>query len=98
MEPKTSIDDLATMVQKGFVTAAEENGRRFDGIEKRLDGIDGRLDGIDGRLDRMDARLGRLETDVNELRKEIVYRQEFEDALARIKYMERKLGIESGVE
>jgi len=84
MGEKITIEDLAGMVQKGFTAAAEENGRRFGGIEKRLDSVD--------------ARLGRLETDVHELRGEIVYRHEFEDALARIKYLERKLGIESGVE
>ena len=38
-----------------------------------------------------------MEADIHELRGEIVYRHEFEDALARIKYLEKKLGIESGV-
>jgi hypothetical protein len=28
---------------------------------------------------------------------EIVYRHEFDDALGRIKYLEKKLGIESGI-
>ena len=49
------------------------------------------------RLDHLDARVGRMEADIHELRGEIVYHHEFEDALARIKYLEKKLGIESGV-
>ncbi|MFQ5801425.1 MAG: hypothetical protein ACE5JQ_00845 [Candidatus Methylomirabilales bacterium] len=81
-EKETTIDDLAVMVKKGF-----------DGVDKKLDEF---KSDVDERLDHIDARLGRLETDVNELRGEIVYRQEFEDALGRIKYIEGKLGIESG--
>lgn len=105
MEQKITIDELAAMVQRGFKEAADENGRNFERIEKqfggmdaRFDGIDARFDNMDARFDNMDARLGRLEADVSGLRVEIVYRHEFEDALARIKYLERKLGIESGVE
>ncbi len=41
--------------------------------------------------------MGRIEADIHELRDEVVHRQEFDDALGRIKYLERKLGIESGV-
>jgi predicted DNA-binding protein len=49
------------------------------------------------RLDHLDARVGRMEADIHELRGEIVYRHAFEDALSRITYLEKKLGIESGV-
>ena len=52
---------------------------------------------IEERLDHVDARLGRIEADIHELREEVVYRHEFEDTLARTKYLEKKLGIESGV-
>lgn len=50
------------------------------------------------RFDHLDARVGRIEADIHELQEGVVYRHEFEDALGRIKYIERKLGIESGVE
>jgi hypothetical protein len=49
------------------------------------------------RLDHLDARVGRIEADVHGLRDEMIHRQEFQDALDRIKYIEKKLGIESGV-
>ncbi len=47
---ETTIDDLAVMVQKGFI-----------GVDTRFDGIDVRLDGIDVRLDKMDTRLDHIE-------------------------------------
>jgi hypothetical protein len=56
-----------------------------------------RFEKVDARLDHLDARVGRIEADIHELRGEIVYRHEFEDVLGRVKYIEKKLGIESGV-
>jgi len=55
------------------------------------------VDGIDSRLDNLNARVGRIEADVHALRDEMVHRREFEDVLDRVKYIEKKLGIESGV-
>ena len=49
------------------------------------------------RLDHLDARVGRIEADVHALRDETGHRREFEDVLDRVKYIEKKLGIESGV-
>jgi hypothetical protein len=49
------------------------------------------------RSSELDARVGRIEADVHTLRDEMVHRQEFQDILDRVKYIERKLGIESGV-
>jgi hypothetical protein len=63
----------------------------------RLDGIDLRLEGIDARLDHLDARVGRIEADVHALRDEMVHRREFEDVLDRVTYIDKTLGIESGV-
>jgi hypothetical protein len=89
MEPNgTTIEDLARMINEGFKsTASKEDIKR----------VKDRLNGVEGRLDNLDARVGRIEADIHELRGEIVYRHEFDDALARIKYLEKKLGIESGV-
>lgn len=78
--------------------------RRFDTVEGRLGTVEGRLDTVEGRLgvlaekfDIMDARLGRIQADVSDLREEVVYRHEFDDVRDRVKYIERKLAIESGV-
>jgi hypothetical protein len=55
------------------------------------------IQGVNVRLDNLDARVGRIEADVHALRDEVVRRREFEDVLDRVKYIEKKLGIESGV-
>jgi hypothetical protein len=88
----TTINDLARMINEGFKSTASKED--LNALEGRLTT---RMDGIDTRLDHLDARVGRIEADIHELRGEIVYRHEFEDVLARVKYLEKKLGIESGV-
>ncbi len=93
-----TIEDLAGMVQRGFSTINTEMGERFEAVDKHFTAVDKQLVGMNTRLDHMDARLGRIEADVSELRGEIVHRQEFEDALARIKYLEKKLDIKSGAD
>ena len=97
---KTTIDDLAVMVKKGFdqTTDKESVNKRFDEIDKRFDGVDKRFIGVEQRLDHMNARLGSVEVerDVAEIRKHFVYRDEFEDAPACLRLVEKKLGIHSG--
>ena len=75
-----TIETLAEMINEGFKTTASKED----------------IKEVTTRLDHLDARVGRIEADIHELRGEIVYRHEFEDALSRIKYLEKKLGIESG--
>jgi hypothetical protein len=88
----TTIEELARMINEGFNNTATKEDVK--GLEQRMNR---RFEQIDSRLDNLDARVGRIEADIHELRGEIVYRHEFEDALVRIKYLEKKLGIESGV-
>jgi tetrahydromethanopterin S-methyltransferase subunit G len=88
----TTIEDLARMINEGFKTmATKEDIRAFEGR------VNTRFDSVESRLDHLDARVGRIEADVHGLRDEMVHKQEFQDALDRIKYIEKKLGIESGV-
>lgn len=94
-EQQITIDELAVMIQKGFESTASKTD--IERLEKRMDKFDERMDSFEGRLNYSDARLGRIEADISEMRGELVYRHEFEDVLGRIKYLERKLGIESGV-
>ncbi len=87
-----TIEDLAILIQTTMASKEDIQEVRDD-----INTIHTRLDGIDSRLDHRDARVGRIEADIHELRDEVVHRHEFDDALARIKYLEKKLGIESGV-
>ena len=97
---KITNEDLARMIAKGFEQTAskadlesveERLGDRITGLDGRLGRVESRLDRMDDRLGHMDARMARMEQDIAEIRGNIVYRHEFEDALARIKYIETKL-------
>jgi tetrahydromethanopterin S-methyltransferase subunit G len=91
-----TIEDLAALIVETM--ASKEDMKELEHrVNTRLDGIDPRLDKLDARVDNIDARMGRIEADVHALRDEIVHRSEFEDVLDRVKYIEKKLGIESGV-
>ena len=81
------------MINAGFTDVTNDIGE----VKQDMAEVKQRLDTLDGRVDTLDARLGRIEADVHALRDEMVHRREFEDALSRIKYLEKKLGIESGV-
>ena len=84
----TIIEDLARMINEGFKTTATKEDIRA---------VNTRFDSVESRLDHLDARVGRIEADVHALRDEMVHRQEFQDVLDRVTYIEKKLGIESGV-
>jgi tetrahydromethanopterin S-methyltransferase subunit G len=92
MDTPTTIDDLAKMINEGFKSTATKE----DVAALRTE-MNEKFDSVESRLDHLDARVGRIEADVHALHDEMVHRQEFQDALDRIKYIEKKLGIESGV-
>jgi outer membrane murein-binding lipoprotein Lpp len=91
-QTKITIEMLAEMINEGFKTTATKE----DVAALRTE-MNEKFDSVETRLDHLDARVGRIEADVHALRDEMVHRQEFHDALDRIKYIEQKLGIESGV-
>ena len=88
MNKSITIEDLARMINQGFKTTATKEDIRA---------VNTRFDSVESRLDHLDARVGRIEADVHALRDEMVHRQEFQDVLDRVTYIEKKLGIESGV-
>lgn len=85
----TTVEELAVMIQKTM--ASKEDLKELKGE------MNSQFQGVITRLDHLDARVGRIEADIGELRDEVVYRHEFEDMLGRVKYLEKKLGIKSGV-
>jgi hypothetical protein len=92
----TTIEDLAILIQKTMASKEDIQELRTE-MNQGFAEVNGRLDKLDARVDNLDARVGRIEADVHALRDEMVHRSEFQDALDRIKYIEKKLGIESGV-
>jgi chaperonin cofactor prefoldin len=49
-----TIDDLAGMVQRGFVDLEKRIDGRFDSVDKRIDGVDKRMDGLEEKIDGLD--------------------------------------------
>ena len=92
----TTIEELAVMIQQTMASKEDVKELQIE-MNERFEKVDERFEKMDEHFDHLDARVGRIEADIHELRGEIVYRHEFEDALGRIKYVEKKLGIESGV-
>lgn len=98
MAKKMTIEQLAAMIQNTMASKEDLNGMASkEDLKPLARSIETLRQEMNTRLDHLDARVGRIEADIHELRDEVVYRHEFEDALGRIKYLERKFGIESGV-
>lgn len=95
MAKKITIENLALMIQRGFDETAQKTDVeiRFGQVDKRLEKIEGEM--RDGFLN-INARLSNIEQDMAEIQKHFVYRYEFEDLMARVKYVENKLKIKSG--
>ncbi|NUQ57306.1 MAG: hypothetical protein HUT38_02355 [Candidatus Paceibacter sp.] len=100
---KITIDKLAELVVNEFRELRGEINKRFEQVESRLDKIESRLDKIEGRLSGLEMKVGYLEASLDELRRDVrdmknnsIDPREFEDLTHRVKYLEEKLGIESG--
>ena len=91
-QKKITIETLAEMINEGFKTTATK-----DDVTALRSEMNEKFDVVNSHLNNLDARMGRIEADVHGLRDEMVHKQEFQDALDRITYIEKKLGIESGV-
>lgn len=112
MPKETTNDELAAMIKRGFDdTASKADFLSVKAAVKNLDGkvtgLDENVASLDTRLTSLErttkdgfrevgARLDTIERDISDIRKHFVYRDEFEDLMARVKYLETKLSIESG--
>jgi hypothetical protein len=92
----TTIEGLAAMINT-HMASKEDLQELRTGMNQKFENVDAQFQGINVRMDHLDARVGRIEADVHALRDEMVHRQEFQDVLGRVTYIEKKLGIESGV-
>ena len=99
MVKETTIEDLARMVEKGFGSTAKD----IKGLDSRMDKFDSRMDNLETKVDdgfkRMDERFGQVNARLDMIEGDIktfVTKDEFEDLMGRVKYLELKLGVESG--
>lgn len=106
-ETKKEFETLARMVADGF----GHTDKKIDGVDKKVDAVDRKVDDLakksglrfmelESKMDEgfknVDSRLLVIERDIAEIRSHFVYRNEFEDLAIRVKYLETKLGLESG--
>jgi tetrahydromethanopterin S-methyltransferase subunit G len=91
---KITIDDLAIMVQRGFEETARKND--VDLLRTDVDLLRAELGEFKketrDNFIHVHARLGMIERDV----KDVVHKDDFEDLMARVLYLEKKMGIVSG--
>src|SRR3990167_8076102 len=100
---KVTIEDLARMVKGGFDEVNDKfdevNDKMDEGfaqVDKRFEQVDKRFEQVATELGHINARLSTVEHDVAQIGKEMISRMEFEDLMSRVKYIELKLGVESG--
>jgi len=100
-----TIEDLAILMKQTMASKEDmkELASKEDvqGVQAEVTGLreemNEKFDVVNSHLNTLDGRVGRIEADVHALRDEMVHRQEFQDVLDRVTYIEKKLGIESGV-
>ena len=106
------MEKLAIMIAKGFEgTASTEDLKQVkvdikqvrDELKGDIKHLDDRVGHLDDRVGHLDDRVGHIEAsmssmaaDLHEMKGNVVYKYEFEDLMARVKYLETKLNIESG--
>lgn len=98
-EIKKEFQNLGRMVKKGFddvdkklKQAGKDRERIRQEMRDRFERVDDRFAHVDDKFAHVDARFDTLEKDI----KGFVSRDEFEDLMSRVKYLETKLGVESG--
>ncbi len=89
---KVSNEELARMINAGF----EHVTKDITGIKSDVGELKSDMNIVKSELSHMNARLSTLESDVADIKRDMVQRNEFEDLMGRVKYLELKLGIESG--
>ena len=88
------VDKRFEGVDKSIENLARITKKEFEKVNKRFDEIDKRIELIEVRIEHMDARLRMIEMDIAEIRKNLVYRDEFERLATRVELLEQKLQIQ----
>jgi len=86
---KKLTETLATKEDLQALPTAEMVNKSFQTL---TDTVNAGFASVNARFDYANARLATIERDV----KDIIHREEFDDLMARVKYLEQKMGIQSG--
>lgn len=97
---KKDISQIKDIVHDEVESFARIVAKGFHGVDKQFEQVDTRFDLIDKRMEEMNAeirhinvRLDTIEHDISAIHKHLVYRDEFEEVLARLAILEKKVGI-----
>ena len=98
----TTIEGLAELIQRSMASKEDLKGMATKddlkelATKEDLQEVTDRLDKLEIKVDHIEASQIQMQIDLHTLKEGVVYQHEYDDSLGRIKYMERKLGIESG--
>jgi len=84
------------MVKKSFDAVDEKFADLRNEMNEKFDKVDEKFIVVHDKLDHTNARIDYLARDVRDIKEQITPKIEFEDLSSRVKYLEEKLGIESG--
>ena len=90
---KKDVSQIKNIVHDEVENLARIVTKSFEGMEKRLELIEKRMEEMNAEIRHINARLDTIEHDISAIHKHLVYRDEFEEALARISILEKKMGI-----
>ena len=65
------------------------------GLIDKQEVLEEKINVIDEKLTQVNSRLFNIEKDITDIRRHFVYRDEFEELISRVKYLETKLGIKT---
>lgn len=83
------IEELAVVTSKGF----DRVDKRFEEVDKRFEAIDRRFVEIERRLDKIWLEVGTMRRDIYDIKTEMIKREEFEQLIARVEFLEKKLKV-----
>lgn len=87
------IDELAVVTSKGFDHVAEQMKEMEARFERRFEVIDRRFVEIERRLDKIWLEVGTMRRDIYDIKAEMIRREEFEQLIARVEFLEKKLKV-----
>ena len=80
-------------VEKAVETLATIVNKSFNVVQKQIELLDKKIEQINVEIRYINARLDTIEHDITEIKRHLVYRDEFEDVLIRLSAVEKKLGL-----
>lgn len=87
------VEQLAIITSKGFDHVEE----RFEAVDKRFTEMEMRFEKrffeIERRLDKIWLEVGTMRRDIYDIKAEMIRREEFEQLIARVEFLEKKLKV-----